>query len=124
MNNEYETINIKLEKTQEEINKEIYEEIKKRKNNIFKRELLKEFGGTIILYYIMFSSLILGQLITFFYLFIYENVSNINMIFGDYTIIISYGFLSTGISFILFIIAILGLSLYHKSQSIIDMDKK
>jgi len=123
MNKDYENINIDITKTKEEINKEIYEIIKKRKNIKLKKDLFIEYGSVLITFYIMFSSLILGQLLSFMYLFVYDNVTNINIIFGDYTIIIVHGFLSTVISGFLFIIAIIGLSLYHKSQSIYDMEK-
>lgn len=107
----------------EQYKEEIYQEVKKEKQDIFKRQSLKEFGAIIISFYVMFSSLILGQLFAFLYMFVLSDMLNtMTYSFGRYTVIISYGLLSTSFTALLFFISVVGLSLYHISQSLIDKD--
>jgi hypothetical protein len=109
----------------DETEEKIYQKIKKEKQKKLGIELFKSFGATLIIFYIMFSSFILGQVFSFLYLFVFNDMKDIMInYFGEYTIIVSYGLLSSAFSFILFYISILGLELYYKSQSLINNDEK
>jgi hypothetical protein len=114
-----------ITKEQEEIYKQVKEE-KKAIENIFwnkrKKEIIKSCGQVPIFLYLLFSSISISFIITFLSFFI--NNSSMNLLLGNYTIIIFFGFVQSVLSLTIFLFGILFIDLYHKSVSLNDNDRK
>ena len=111
-------IDIEIEKQQEEI----YQKIRTKKRERTKKELLKEFGGTPLMFITLINSLCVSFLLTYYLVFLSPRDTPVPN-YGENTITIMFGFIMSGITLLLFIINIVCYSLNEKSHSLNEKEK-
>lgn len=113
MNKEIETININVTKTQEEINKEIYENVRKIKQKENKKMLLKDFGDIPLFIMAIFSSFSISFLLSYYIVFIDPNIK-IPFIIGYDFIAIIFSILTVYFFLFSFMMFIISITIYKK----------
>ena len=98
-----------------------YNKIKNQKQDKYKKILLKTWGEIPLMIFVMFSSLSLAYLSTF-YIFV-TNPEEIKPIFGDFTITILFSFLMSILTLIYLLFFSISIILYTKSHSLNDKEK-
>lgn len=93
MNKELETINISVMKTQEEINKEIYENVRKIKQKETRKQLLKDFGDLPLFFMVILSSFSISFLFSYYIIFV-DSTTKIPILLGNNTIAIIFSILT------------------------------
>lgn len=113
MNKELETINISVMKTQEEINKEIYENVRKIKQKENKKMLLKDFGDLPLFFMTILSSFSMSFLLSYYIIFIDESTKIIFNL-GNNTIAIIFSILTVYLFLVSFMVCQISIVIYKK----------
>lgn len=113
MNKELETININVTKTQEEINKEIYENVRKIKQKETRKQLLKDFGDLPLFFMVILSSFSISFLLSYYIVFIDQNIKIPSIIGYDFIAII-FSILTVYFFLVSFMIFQISIAIYKK----------
>lgn len=113
MNKELEIINITVLKTQEEINKEIYENVRKIKQKETRKQLLKDFGDLPLFFMAILSSFSISFLLSYYIIFIDESTKIIFNL-GNNTVAIIFSIITVYFFLVSFMIFLISIAIYKK----------
>jgi hypothetical protein len=123
MNKEIETINISVMKNQEEINKEIYENVKKIKQKENRKKILIDFGDLPIFFMTILSSFCISFLLSYYIIFMDTNIK-IPILLGDNTIAIIFSIITVYIFLVSFMIFQISIIIYKKKLELSINDNR